>query len=419
MQRVFISGLGLISPLGQDVPSSWQRLCKGDSAAAKIEGFDATGWPMPFACEVKNFTCRSLPKDQQNLLNLPGRYAAEACVEAFQNAGLESAPDPKRSGVIFGTGIGVIRPQEILATFKNYALKPGLPGILAYLEREDLSSHNLQLKNHPATLTAFLSSRYNLGGYCQSISTACSSGAQAIGYGYRRIRDGDADLMLVGGADSLAGELLFAGFWLLGVMSEEKVNPKIAGRPFDKNRSGFVAGEGAAALLIEQEESLLKRGGNPICEIKGYGESENAFRITDLPEDGAEAIQAMNLAVGNLKSRVGCINAHGTATRQNDKVESLAIERVFYDEGESPIVTGNKAQIGHFVAASGAVEAVFSVLTVTDDLIPPLINLDETDCSERIAYAPKQALQKKVEAVLSNSFGFGGTNASLLFSKVR
>lgn len=417
-----ITGIGLVTPLGVGRQTTWAALCAGKSAAGPIKQFDARNWPVNFACEVPPFLLspNAALKHQVPSLNRPNTFALEAAFEAMTDANLsgDDTGASDRLGISVGTGIGTIRPQDIVRILSGHDMNDGADKLAAFLE-QGTSGSDLAAMNHPALLAALLAERWGADAYASTFTTACAASSQAVGYGMRAIVQDDADIVLSGGADSLAGELLLAGFCLLGVLSQRKNSPETASRPFDKKRDGLVAGEGAAMLVLEEREHALKRGAHIYAEIKGYGESENAYRITDLPEDGKGAIRSMSAALadaGLTPADIEHINAHGTSTEQNDRVEALAIEQVFYESGSAPVITASKSQIGHFVAAAGAVEAAIAVLSLVHQCVPPTLNLEEplTGKTHTLRFATT-CTKQPMRYVLSNSFGFGGTNASLIF----
>jgi 3-oxoacyl-[acyl-carrier-protein] synthase II len=276
------------------------------------------------------------------------------------------------------------------------------------------------MQNHPGTLALVLSSRWQALGPTSTIHTACASSGQSLGQAFLQIQRGEADVMLAGGADSLAGELLLAGFCLLGALSRRNHDPEGASRPFDKDRDGFVAGEGAAMLVLEEREHAVARGATIYAELAGYGETESAYRITDLPENGRGIVEAMRHAIddaGLSPSDIDYVNAHGTSTELNDRIEALAVRRLFGSRGHVPLVSSTKSEVGHLICAAGAMEAAFCVLSIRDNKVPPTRNLHKTDCGEDIDFVPHVMRQTRVNAALSNSVGFGGTNSVVAFKR--
>jgi len=417
-RRVVVTGIGMVTPLGQNSSETWQGLLDGAQAAKEISQFDASGWPVSIACEVNDFQLNPNACRDETLVNRPNAFGMQAAFEAMQDAGLEQGGyQPERLGIAMGAGIGAIKPDEVLNLLPAFPFATTLAEI-ARQTQERWPDPTLLERNHPATLSSLLAKRWQAAAFQNTVTTACAASAQAIGYGFKRVQRGQCDYVLAGGADSLAGVLLHAGFCMLGVLSRK--DAAVASRPFDQDRDGFVASEGAAVLLLEDFAHAKARGSKIYAEILGYGESENAYRITDLPEHGEGAVLAMKKALASASlhpGEVAMINAHGTSTEQNDRVEALAIEKVFYDCGASPVVTANKSALGHCVAASGAVEAASTCLSVYDQLVPPIVNFNQSDCSAKIDFVRQKTRPMLIEAAISNSFGFGGTNACLAFGR--
>jgi 3-oxoacyl-[acyl-carrier-protein] synthase II len=328
------------------------------------------------------------------------------------DSGLEGTVAPERFGIAIGAGIGAISPKGLAEILAGMEVKEGLPDLSRTVERS--RDHHIVLKNHPGTLAALLSARWLAHGPLTTIHTACASSGQSLGQAFMQIRRGEADAVLAGGADSLAGELLLAGFCLLGALSTRNDDPKAASRPFDKDRDGFVASEGAAMLILEERERARARGARIYAEVAGYAETESAYRITDLPENGRGIVEAMKLAVEDAAldfADIQYINAHGTSTQLNDRVEALAVRRVFGARGLRPMVSSTKSEVGHLISAAGAMEAAFSTLAVHDGKVPPTRNLYHSDCGDDIDFVAHTAREVPVQAALSNSIGFGGSNS--------
>lgn len=421
-RRVVVTGVGAISPLGNTIADTWNGIISGYSGAGHIEQFDASSWPVRIACEVKKFELDSqaYKNCDRGLMNRPCEFGMAAAYEAIEDSGFLSSHSSQRFGVSVGAGIGTIRPGEILRILERYDIQPGFEGVSEYLEKSASQEQGLGLKNHPGMLAAHLAKRWGAQNRIQTHNTACAASSQSIGEALLAIRRGEADVMLAGGADSLAGELLLAGFCLLGVLSQNRGDPKEASRPFDKSRDGFVASEGAAFLVLEEFEKARSRGAKIYCELKGYGHSENAYRITDLPDDARGAKYSMESSMrdaGIGLDEIDYINAHGTSTEQNDRVEALAISDVFYQRGHAPRVSSSKSQIGHLVAASGAIEAAISVKSAEKQMLVPNINLSEQTVNDEIQFV-RTSQRADIRNIISNSFGFGGTNSSLIFGRV-
>ena len=421
-RRVVVTGIGIVSPLGLDCSSTWKSVLSADSGAGPISQFDASSWPTSFACEVKDFQLPddALSPELQVHLNRPSSFGVTAALEAMKDSGLAGTVSGERLGICMGAGIGTISPQElsIMLHGHNYGneVSPALTSIV-----EKSAGHEILRLNHPGTLAALLSARWGALGPVTTIHTACASSGQSLGQAYLQIARGEADAMLAGGADSLAGELLLAGFCLLGALSTRNDNPQEASRPFDRDRDGFVASEGAAVLILEERERALARGAEIYAEFGGFGETASAYRITDLPEDGRGIVQAMEGAVINAGLNfedIGYINAHGTSTESNDRVEALGVRRVFGSRHLKPMVSSTKSETGHLISAAGAMEAAFAVMAVRDGLIPPTRNLHATNCGDDINFVAHKAREVPIKAAISNSVGFGGSNSAVLFKKV-
>ena len=413
-RRVVITGIGIVSPLGNSRDETWRRVLAGESGARFITQFKADAWPTKFACEVDGFQMSpgAVLAGQERFLNRPSEFGVEAAYEAVVDSGVAGSVPSERFGVSIGAGIGAISPHNLAQLLAGMDVKEGLPDLSKTVERSH--DNHIVLKNHPGTLAAMLSARWRAFGPVTTIHTACASSGQSLGQAYLQIRRNEADVMLAGGADSLAGELLLAGFCLLGALSTRNDDPQAASRPFDKDRDGFVASEGAAMLILEERERALARGATIYAEVAGYAETESAYRITDLPENGRGIVEAMKLAVEDSGLDFGdiqYINAHGTSTQVNDRVEALAVRRVFGARGLRPMVSSTKSAVGHLISAAGAMEAAFATLAVHGGRVPPTRNLYNTDCGDDIDFVAHVARAVPVQAALSNSIGFGGTNS--------
>lgn len=419
-RKVVITGIGLVSPLGNTREETWRRVLAAESGARAITQFRAETWPTKFACEVSNFSMSpgALDPEVRKYLNRPSEFGVEAAHEAMLDSGIAGTVAPERFGISIGAGIGAISPPGLAKMLAGMEVTEGLPGLSSKVEKS--GDHFIVLKNHPGTLAALLSARWQAFGPTTTIHTACASSGQSLGQAYLQIKRGEADAMLAGGADSLAGELLLAGFCLLGALSTRNDDPAGASRPFDKDRDGFVASEGAAMLILEEKEHALARGAKIYAEFCGYGETESAYRITDLPEDGRGIVEAMELAIvdaGLGHSDIGYINAHGTSTQLNDRVEALAVRRVFGSKGHKPMVSSTKSEVGHLISAAGAMEAAFIALCIRDGKIPPTRNLFHTDCGDDVDFVAREMRTKEVLAAMSNSVGFGGSNSVVIFKR--
>jgi 3-oxoacyl-[acyl-carrier-protein] synthase II len=418
MRRVVVTGLGMLSPLGCGVEHTWRRLLAGESAAAKIERFEVSDIPAKIACQIPrgdgtNGTYNPdqwmEPKEQRKVDEFIV-YAMCAARQALDDAGWkpESREDQISTGVMIGSGIGGIEGiAETAITLKERGprrVSPFfIPGRLINLASGYVSiEHGLKGPNH-------------------AVVTACSTGAHAIGDAARLIAFGDADVMVAGGTESPVNRLSMAGFSACKALSTSyNDTPTKASRPYDKNRDGFVMGEGAGVVVLEEYEHAKARGAKMYAEVIGYGLSGDAFHITAPTEDGDGAFRCMNAAIkraGITAGDIDYINAHGTSTMA-DTIELGAVERVIGNAAAKISMSSTKSCVGHLLGAAGAVEAIFSILAIRDQIVPPTINLDDPDVETPIDLVPHKARQRDVNVVLSNSFGFGGTNASVIFRRV-
>lgn len=393
-RRVVVTGMGMVTPLGLDRHSTWQALLRGDSGVGRIRRFDPTGFPVTFAAEVP------LPMgDDPAAFKLA--LADRAVDEALAGSGpLPYAPD--RVGVCVG----------------SEAARPPL-GLIAERVRRGISPSFGELRaSAPDAPTRHLATRLGVAGPLSTVSTACTSSSQAVGEGALRIRRGEVDAMLVGGVDVLVDPVMVVGFALLGALSTRNEDPQAASRPFDRGRDGFVLGEGAGFLVLEELGQALARGATPLVEIAGWGCSCNAYRITDSPPDGRGAAQAMIAALqdaGLPPAAIGYINAHGTSTPMNDASETRGIHTAF--GGHRPAVSSTKSMMGHLVAACGAVEAVVTALALQEGVLPPTLNLDAPDPECDLDHVVGGPRHVAVQHALTNAFGFGGSNGSIVLSR--
>ena len=393
-ERIVITGIGAVTPVGNNVPETWRAVVAGESGVQPITRFQPDGFPVTFAAEVASVQGRDEASIREELLDI-------ALAEALEMSG-ELPYSPDRIGVCVGAEAA--RPAlELLA--REY--RRGSTGELSEFVRNAADA--------PARSVA---NRVGAKGPCTTVSTACTSSSQAVGEGLLRMRRGEVDAMIVGGVDALVGPLMVTGFSLLGALSTRNDDPSMASRPFDIDRDGFVLGEGAGFLILEREEAAIARGAEILAELSGYGCSCNAWRITDSPPDGRGAAQAIRAAIedaGLEPSDIDYINAHGTSTPMNDPSESRAINQVFGEH--RPYVSSTKSSMGHLVAACGAVEAVVCVEVVRHGVMPPTINLQSVDPDCDLNHVQNTAKSFKCEHTLTNAFGFGGSNGSLIISR--
>jgi 3-oxoacyl-[acyl-carrier-protein] synthase II len=407
--RVVITGMGIICPLGNDVESTWEGLLKGKNGVGPITRFDASSLKSQFAAEVKDFDPIALfgPREARRM-DRGTQFAMTAAMEAIKDSGLDlSTVNCDRIGVVLGSGIGGL---ESLVDQAYQAHEKG---------EEWVSPHMVPMML-PDTSPAKIAIEWGLRGPNMNIATACASGNNAIGESAAMIRRGAADVMVTGGAEAGIVKLSIAGFANMGALSQRNHDPLHASRPFDKDRDGFVAGEGAGILVLESEEHALSRGAHIYAEMKGYAATADAYHVTAPPEDGRGAAAAMKTAMedaGVSPKSIDYLNAHGTSTPLNDKSETKAIKTVFGEAAYDLPISSTKSMTGHLFGAAGAIEAVFSVKTIETGWIPPTINYEIPDPECDLDYVPNEARQQEVSLVLSNSFGFGGHNACLVLGR--
>ncbi len=426
MRRVVITGLGLVTPLGWGVEVSWRALLAGKSGAGPITAFDTTDYACKIACEVPRIDGRGgggpdvegsfdpdkvmSPKDRRRVDDFI-LYAIAAADEAVRDAGWTPTDQTEceRTGVILGSGIG------------------GLNSIAeTTLELEAKGPRRVSPFFIPSALinlaSGHVSIRYGFKGPNHAVVTACATGAHAVGDAFRMIRYGDADVMVAGGAEAAVCKLGIAGFIACRALSTGfNDRPQMGSRPYDKDRDGFVMGEGAGVLVLEEYEHAKARGAKIYAEVTGYGLSGDAHHITAPASDGDGGFRAMSAALrdaGLQPSDISYINAHGTSTPLGDEIELGALERLLGDAAGQAVMSSTKSAIGHLLGAAGAVEAAFSCLAIRDQIAPPTINLDNPSVETAIDLVPHTAKAMKIDVALSNSFGFGGTNASVVFRKV-
>jgi len=404
-----ITGMGIISPLGLDVATTWDGIINGRSGVDFITAFDSEGFDTQFAAEVKGFDPESyLDRKNARRMDRFAQFAAVAAQEACRQAGLEpGSVDPYRVGVIIGSGIGGIstlsQQHEILIDRGPKRVSPFLiPMMLG-----DMASAQVSM------VTGSMGANY-------CAVSSCSSGADALGQGWAMIRRGQEDIVLAGGSEAPLVPVAVAGFNALRALSRFNEDPVKASRPFDVQRDGFVMGEGAAVLVLESEESANRRGVTPLAEIKGYAATSDAYHLTEPMASGESAARAMSNALeeaGVDPSEVDYINAHGTSTPLNDRHETMAIKVALGEEAYGVPLSSTKSMTGHLLGSGGALEACFCVLAMENSIIPPTINLNDPDPDCDLDYTPNQARSKEINVTISNSFGFGGHNSVLVFGK--
>jgi len=405
--RVFVTGVGAVSPLGNDAESTWNQLVAGTSGAGPITRFDATGHETRFACEVKDFTPEGvLDRKEAKRMDRFVQYAVVAAAEAIRNAGLNlETLDRNRIGALIGSGIGGMETFEEQHT----ALMNKGPGrVSPYfipMMIIDMASGQVSI-------------RFGLKGPNFGTVSACASGAHAIGEALRLIRAGDADVMIAGGSEATITPMAVAGFANMRALSRRNDDPMRASRPFDTGRDGFVIGEGAGVLVLESEQHMRHRGAQPLSELAGYGASGDAYHMTAPCVDGEGAARAMKRALEDAHlaaTEVGYVNAHGTSTPTGDPAEITALKSVLEAHAYRTMVSSTKSMTGHLLGAAGGLEAVATVLTLVRGIVPPTINLETPDPTCDLDFVPNRARTQRVTAAISNSFGFGGHNVTLAF----
>ncbi len=407
-RRVVVTGIGLITPIGLDTTTSWQSAIEGVSGGNRLESFDASNHRVQIGASLKGFDV-SLYMDPREArrLDLFLQIGIAVVDQAVANAGIGDPPDPERIGVAMGSGIGGITTIE--------------------------DTHSVLLDRGPKRVSPFFvpssvinmiagnaSIKHGFRGPNIAIVTACTTGTHNIGYGARMIQYGEADVMVVGGSEWSTTPLTVAGFSSMRALSTRNDEPEKASRPWDIERDGFLLGDGAGALVIEEYEHAKQRDADIICEVTGFGVSADAYHITSPPDSGQGAVSSMQNALKDADLAPGdvqYVNAHGTSTPQGDIAETVAIKEVFGSD-TNVAVSSSKSMIGHLLGAAGAVEAGFCALSIRDQRVHPTINLDNPDPACDLDYVPHTARDIPLDHVLSNSFGFGGTNGSLIFSRV-
>jgi 3-oxoacyl-[acyl-carrier-protein] synthase II len=420
--------MGVITPLGDTVDTLYQAQLAGKSGVGPIVHFNASTFPTKFAAQVKNFDLSRYARgaERWKAAGANSRYAAAAAHHALANAGLldDARVDRNRFGVYIGAGEGIHDFHHffsfIARTYESQQRRVNTAGFTSLGLREFQPDNEAEQELH--TTTGHLAAHFDLRGPNFTCLTACAASSQAIGEAMWQIRHGDADLMLAGGAHSMIHPLGVTGFNRLTALSTRNDTPEKASRPFDRDRDGFVLGEGAGMLILEELEHARKRGATIYAELTGYGTTADAFAVTDSHEEGRGAIACIEGALrdcGLPPSAIGYINAHGTSTQVNDKVETLAIKKVFGDGAYQVPISSSKSMLGHLIAAAGAVELIISIMALRNGVLPPTINYETPDPECDLDYIPNVAREKKVQHVLSNSFGFGGQNISLIVSEYR
>jgi len=406
--RVVVTGIGIVSPLGLDVSTTWQGLVDGKSGVAHITLFDTSDFDVKIAAEVKDFDpLRYIDRKRSRHTDRFTQFAVAASLEAAGNARLKiDSSNGYEVGVIIGSGMGGLttlsRQFRVLYDEGPSRVSPFLiPTMISNIASGQVSIH-LGAKGP----------NYN-------VASACASGGHAIANAFNLIREGYAEVIIAGGSEAVITPIAIAGFANMKALSTRNDSPEQASRPFDAGRNGFVMGEGAAVLILESLDFARKREAPILAELVGCGATSDAYHITEPPESGEHIERAMRLALqqANLPPKdIDCINAHGTSTRLNDAIETRAVKSLFGEHAYKVPISANKSMLGHLIGAAGAISSAAAVLTINNGVIPPTVNLEESDPECDLDYTPNTARQAKVRNVLVNSFGFGGQNASLVFS---
>lgn len=408
-RRIVVTGLGLVIPNGIGVETAWKNICDGKSGIGPITRFDTNGFETKIAGEVKDFHPEHyIEKKEIKKMDLFIQYALAATKEALEDAQLKITPENcERIGVIVGTGLG------------------GLPNIEKY--------HQILIEKGPSRVSPFfipmvianlasghIAIQFGAKGPNTCVVTACATGAHCIGEAFRAIRYGDADAIIAGGTEANITPLCVSGFNAMKALSTRNDEPQKASRPFEKNRDGFVVGEGAGILILEELEFALKREAKIYAELVGFGYTGDAYHITAPPPNGEGAARCMKMALQDARlapEEIDYINAHGTSTPLNDVTETIAIKTVFGEYAKKIPISATKSMTGHLLGAAGSTEAIFTILSLRDGILPPTINYEEPDPECDLDYVPNQARQQSIRIGMSNAFGFGGTNAVLIFKK--
>lgn len=407
-KRVVITGMGVVSSLGFDIDTFWNNIKEGKSGISKVERMDTTDLPTKVGAEIKDFKPGEyMDKKEARRMDRYNQFAMAATKLAMENANIDLEKiDPYRFGVVVGSGIGGI---ETLENQQEVLLNKGVGRVSPFFIPMMI----------PNMASGRIAMQYKAKGHNECVVTACATSTNALGDAFKVIQRGDADIMITGGAEAAITPLSYAGFCNMKAMSTNE-DPQTASRPFDADRDGFVMGEGAGVLLMEELEHAQKRGANILAEIVGYGCTNDAHHITSPAPEGEGSARCMNNAIKDAQiepSQVDYINAHGTSTDYNDRFETMAIKTVFSNNTDEICVSSTKSMTGHLLGAAGAVESIISICAIRDGIVPPTINYKTPDPECDLDYVPNKSREKEVNYVLSNSFGFGGCNATLVFKK--
>ena len=410
-RRVVVTGMGILSPVGIGLDENWDNIVNGRSGIGPVTRFDCSGYPSRIAGEVKGFRPEDyMPQKLVKRLDPFVQLGVAAASMAIEDAGLElSKHDPHRCGVITGVGLGGLGTIEF---YRDVVVNRGPRRVSPFFIPMAI----------PNMASGQISILFGAKGPNTVLCTACAAGTHAIGEAFKVIQRGDADCMITGGCESVITPLAFAGFSALKALSTRNDEPERASRPFDKDRDGFVIGEGAGIIILEELEHALSRGARIRAEVLGYGLTGDAYHMTAPPEDGEGAINCMKMAIGDAgltPEDIDYINAHGTSTQLNDAIETRAIKAVFGEGAKTIPVSSTKSMTGHLLGGTGGIEAIYTIMAIETGIVPPTINLESTEPEMDLDYVPNKARKVDVDAAMSNSFGFGGTNAVVIFGKYR
>ena len=423
-RRVVVTGMGCVTPLGATPPQLWQNLLAGKSGVGPTTLFDANSFPTKISAEVRDWSIADEGEDAHEWRNRSRHtaFAAGAAKQAMRDSGAHAGVDPARFGVYLGAGEG---QQDFYRFARMMTAATSPDGEFSLKRFVETALKELdpvaELEQEPNMPAGYLAGMFNAQGPNSNCLTACAASSQAVGEATEIIRRGEADVMLSGGAHSMIHPFGVTGFNLLTALSERNDEPQRASRPFDLHRDGFVLGEGAAMVVLEEYERAKARGAHIYGEIAGYGATADAFRITDTHPEGRGAAACIKMALADAQlsgDAIHYINAHGTSTAVNDRVETLAIRAAFGEGADAIPVSSTKSMTGHLIAAAGATELIICLLTLRDNVVPPTINYETPDPACDLDYVPNQAREHRCRAALSNSFGFGGQNITLIATAV-
>ncbi|MFW0861462.1 MAG: beta-ketoacyl-ACP synthase II [Dethiobacter sp.] len=409
-RRVVITGLGVVTPVGIGKDSFWTSLCAGKSGISRVTSFNVDDYPTQIGAEIRDFDPHEfLDKKEARRMDRFGQFALAASKLAMEDSAIDlNVIDSNRAGVSVGSGIGgIITIEEQITVLKEKGPRRISPFFVPMLIANMASG--------------YISIEFGFKGPNTTIVTACATGTHSIGEAFKTIQLGVADVMLAGGSEAAFSPISFAGFCAMRAMSTRNEEPLKASRPFDSGRDGFVMGEGAGVAVLEELDHALARGAKIYAEVAGYGLSGDAYHVTAPDPDGSGAIRCMEMAINDAgipREEVDYINAHGTSTDLNDKMETAAIKKVFADHAYKLAVSSTKSMTGHLLGAAGGIEAVVCAMAIQNGTIPPTVNYDNPDPDCDLEYTPNVVAKREVSVAMSNSFGFGGTNACLIFKKI-